>query len=64
MDFSRLSELFLGLSELGIGSPSFAVLGVWLSLEKDSIKMDGIIDLGIMGLDECLSKLGESKAIF
>ena len=63
MDLSGLGKLFLGLGESDSGSPTFAVLGVWLSLEKDSTKLDEIIDLEIMGLDDCMNKLGESQAI-
>lgn len=63
MEFSGLGELFLGLDESGSGSSTLVVLGVWLSLEKDSTKMDEIIDLGIVGLDKCLGRLDESKAI-
>ena len=48
MDFSGISEVFLGLGESVSGSPTFDVLGVWLSLEKDSTKMNEIVDLEIM----------------
>ena len=63
MDFSGFGESFLGLGESSVGYPTFCFRGIWLSLEGDSTEMDVIIDLEIMGLDECMNKLGESKAI-